>query len=163
MKSGTFCAGQLLATRRLGQISPERFGGDSNQSGALSFDCRFASQCVNRRNPASDHSRRYIAASREESLYPERHLKQKFWSKLGRTLLLETGSREGWLHDGTLVGLKDGGRGVSTSTGTTILTILKAKALREVEWKTFQAAKKAWDEPYRRAGRAPPKLTLDDI
>ena len=59
-----------------------------------------------------------------------------------------------------------GGKGPSLGTneyGHYDIDNPRAKALREVEWRTFQAAKKAWDERDRRAGREPPPLDPDYI
>lgn len=109
------------------------------------------------------HARRYIAASNEEWLYPERRMKERFWQKLGGAYFLHPDPRKVSFSTAILMGFKDGGAFGHNEYGHYDLDGARAKALREVEWKTFQAAKQAWDERDRLAGREPPKLTLEDI
>ncbi len=104
---------------------------------------------------------RYVAATTEEWLYPERRLKEKFWSKLGGPYFLCPDPRKVSFSTAIFTG---GGSGPSLGTneyGHYDLDNPRALALREAEWKTFQAAKAAWDERDRRAGREPPPFDPD--
>lgn len=104
---------------------------------------------------------RYIASSREEWLYPENRLKEKFWTKVGGPYFLHPDPRKVSFTTAIISG---GGKGPSFGTneyGHYDIDNSKAKKLREVEWRTFQAAKEAWDERDRRAGRTSPKIDLD--
>ncbi len=104
---------------------------------------------------------RYVASTTEEWLYPENKLKQRFWSKLGGRYFLQPDPRKVSFTTGIITG---GGRGRSLGTneyGHYNIDDPRAVALREVEWKTFQGAKAAWDERDRRAGRAPPPINPD--
>jgi hypothetical protein len=104
---------------------------------------------------------RYIASPVEEWLYPENRLRQRFWSKLGGQHFLRPDPRKVSFTTGIITG---GGKGPSLGTneyGHYNLDHPRAKKLREIEWKTFQAAKQAWDERDRRAGREPPPLNSD--
>ena len=99
---------------------------------------------------------KYIASDVEESLYPERRLKQKLWSKLNDSYFLGPDPRKVSFTTGIFSG---GGSGPSLGTneyGHYNIDHPRAKALRAIEWKTFQAAKGAWDQRDRRAGREPP-------
>lgn len=105
---------------------------------------------------------RYIAAPVEEWLYPERRLKQKFWTKLGGQYFLCPDPRKVSFTTAIFTG---GGKGPSFGTneyGHYDIDHPRAKKLRDIEWNTFQAAKQAWDERDRRAGREPPLLSIDD-
>ena len=104
---------------------------------------------------------RYVASSREEWLYPEKHLKERFWSKLGGPYFLHPDPRKVSFTTAIISG---GGKGPSLGTneyGHYDIDNKRAKALREVEWRTFQAAKTAWDERDRKAGRPCPGLDPD--
>ena len=99
---------------------------------------------------------RYVASSREEWLYPEAHLTEQFWSKLGGAYFLHPDPRKVSFTTAIISG---GGKGPSLGTneyGHYDIDNKKAKKLRENEWHTFQKAKSAWDERDRKAGRAPP-------
>lgn len=109
------------------------------------------------------HARRYIAAPNKEWLYPERCLQERFWAKLGGKFFLHPDPRKVSFTTGILIGHKDGSAWGTNEYGHFNLDGPRAQKLRAVEWDTFQAAKQAWDERDRRAGREPPKLTLDDI
>jgi hypothetical protein len=109
------------------------------------------------------HARRYIAASNEDWLYPERHLKEKFWPKLSSPYFLHPDPRKVSFSTGILMGFKDGGAFGHNEYGHYDLDGPRAKALREEEWKTFQATKQAWDERDRLAGRPPYTPTMDDL
>ncbi len=57
-----------------------------------------------------------------------------------------------------------GGKGPSLGTneyGHYDIDNLRAKALRNIEWRTFQAAKDAWNERDRLAGRSAPPFDPD--
>lgn len=109
------------------------------------------------------HARRYIASPNRDWLYPEKALAERNWPKLG-------GSRF-FLHpDPRLVSFTtaiisggDKGSWGYNEYGHFDLDGPRAKKLREREWKTFQAAKQAWDARDRRAGREPSKEWLDYI
>lgn len=106
---------------------------------------------------------RYIAAPVKDWLYPEQHLKQKLWSKLGGRYFLCPDPRKVKFTTAIISG---GGKGPPLGTneyGHYDIDHPRAKKLREIEWNTFQAAKRAWDDRDRRAGREPPELTIDDI
>lgn len=103
---------------------------------------------------------RYIAAPVEEWLYPEQRLKQKFWNKLGGKFFLCPDPRKIPFTTGIITG---GGGNPSFGTneyGHYNIDDPRAKKLRNIEWTTFQAAKQAWDERDRRAGREPPNLNI---
>lgn len=107
------------------------------------------------------HATRYVAATTEEWLYPERRLKEKFWSKLGGPYFLRPDPRKVSFTTAIFSG---GGKGPSLGTneyGHYDLDNPRAEALRKVEWKTFQGAKEAWDERDRRAGREPVPFDRD--
>lgn len=78
------------------------------------------------------NSWRYIAASEEEWLYPERYLKERFWPRLGGPLFLHPDPRKILLGVESLPSLQ--------------------KISGSVKWQAFQAARKAWDERERRLG-----------
>lgn len=99
---------------------------------------------------------RYVASYEKSWLYPEKGLKQKFWSKLGGPHFLMPDPRKVSFTTGFVMGFKDGGGWGTNEYGHRNLDDERAKKLRSVEWDTFQAAKAAWDERDRKAGRAPP-------
>lgn len=102
------------------------------------------------------HARRYVAAAERSWLYPEASLPQRFWSKLGGKLFLHPDPRKVTFSTAIISGNKDGSAWGYNEYGHFDLDGPRAKKLRDVEWKTFQAAKQAWDEHDRRAGREPP-------
>lgn len=102
------------------------------------------------------HAKRYIAAAQKEWLYPEQQLKQRFWSKLGGAQFLMPDPRKVSFTTGFVMGFKGGGGWGTNEYGHRNMEDPRALKLRETEWKTFQAAKAAWDERDRRAGRTPP-------
>lgn len=80
---------------------------------------------------------------------------------LPNTLLLEDPRKVSF----TTAIFTGGGKGSSFGTneyGHYDIDHPRAKKLRDIEWNTFQAAKQAWNERDRRAGREPPVLTFDD-
>ena len=108
-------------------------------------------------------AKRYVASTTEEWLYPERQLKEKFWTKLGGRYFLCPDLRKVPFSTAIIAG---GGKGPplgANEYGHYNLDNPRAVALREVEWRTFQAAKAAWDERDRRAGREPPTFDPDYI
>lgn len=104
---------------------------------------------------------RYVAATREEWLYPERRLKDRFWSKLGGPYFLCPDPRKVSFSTAIFTGGEKGPSLGTNEYGHYDIDNPRAKALREVEWRTFQAAKAAWDEKDRRAGREPPPFDPD--
>lgn len=104
---------------------------------------------------------RYVASSRKDWLYPETQLTERFWPKLGGPHFLHPDPRKVSFTTAIISG---GGKGPSLGTneyGHYQIDNKKAKALREIEWRTFQQAKGAWDERDRKAGRAPPTIDPD--
>lgn len=106
---------------------------------------------------------RYVAAPRKEWLYPELGLKEKNWSRLSGEHFLMPDPRLVSFTTGMIVGYKDGTAWGHNEYGHADTEDPRAVALREIEWKTFQAHKEAWDERDRKAGREPPAITIDDI
>lgn len=107
------------------------------------------------------HATRYVAATNEEWLYPERQLKEKFWPRLGGPYFLRPDPRKVSFSTAIFSG---GGKGPSLGTneyGHYDIDNPRAEALRKVEWNTFQASKTAWNERDRRAGRKPVLINLD--
>lgn len=103
-------------------------------------------------------AKRYIAAPERDWLYPEKRLDQRFWSKLGGPVFLMPDPRKMSFSTEIVVGYKDGSAWGTNEYGHKDFDNARAKKLREIEWKTFQAAKDAWDERDRRAGREPPAI-----
>lgn len=106
------------------------------------------------------HAKRYIAAAEQEWLYPERHLKTLFWPKLGGKYFLHPDPRKVSFSTAIISGGPQGAMGFN-EYGHFDLDGPRALELRKVEWRTFQAAKAAWDERDRRVGREP--LTMSDL
>lgn len=99
---------------------------------------------------------RYIAAPQKEWLHPEDRVTSRFWPKVIAGHALGPDPRKVSFTTAIFTG---GGSGPSLGTneyGHYDIDHPRAKKLREVEWKTFQGAKAAWDERDRRLGRAPP-------
>lgn len=105
---------------------------------------------------------RYVAALKEEWLYPEKNLRQKFWQKLGGAHFLMPDPRKVSFTTGIVMGFQGGGGWGSNEYGHQDIDGARARALREVEWKTFQASKAAWTERDRKAGRQPPPANEPD-
>ena len=101
-------------------------------------------------------AQRYIAASKEEWLYPEKSLYQKFWPKIIDRYALGPDPRKTSFTTGTLAGGGSGGSFGTNEYGHFQLDNPRAEKLRKIEWTTFQAAKQAWDERDRRLGKQPP-------
>jgi hypothetical protein len=108
------------------------------------------------------HARRYIAAADRSWLYPEDTLRERFWSKLGGKLFLQPDPRKVSFSTAIISGgYPDGSAWGYNEYGHFDLDGPRAQKLREIEWRTFQAAKQAWDERDRRAGREPPEDLRD--
>lgn len=109
------------------------------------------------------HASRYIASSNPEWLYPEKALTERSWPKLGGSrFALQPDPRLVSFTTAIISGDDHGGWGYN-EYGHFDLDSAQAKELRAAEWKTYQAAKLAWDERDRRAGREPSKEWLDYI
>lgn len=109
------------------------------------------------------HARRYIASSNQEWLYPEKILTERNWHKLGGSrFFLQPDPRLVSFTTAIISGGKKGSWGYN-EYGHFDLDGPRARKLRAVEWKTFQAAKQAWNERDRRAGREPSKEWLDYV
>jgi hypothetical protein len=106
-------------------------------------------------------ARRYIAAGEKDWLYPERKMASTFWPKLGGSHFLHPDPRRVSFSTEIIVGYKDGSTYGQNEYGHHSFDNKRAKALRDVEWETFEAAKRAWDERDRRAGRGPPPFDQD--
>ena len=106
-------------------------------------------------------ARRYVAAPRKDWLYPEGSLTSKFWGRLGGKYFLMPDPRFVTFSTAFYAGYKDGGAWGTNEYGHRDPDNPRAVALREIEWKTFQAHKAAWDERDRLAGREPPHVSLD--
>ena len=106
---------------------------------------------------------RYIAAPNKEWLYPEDRLQERFWSKLGGKYFLCPDPRRVSFTTGIVAGGPGGRMAGTNEYGHWELDDPRAQKLRDVEWKTFQAAKQAWNEWDRLAGREPPKRSFDDL
>lgn len=100
---------------------------------------------------------RYVAAASKEWLYPEDRIKNKFWSKLGDRYFLGPDPRKVSFTTAIFTGGGSGGSFGTNEYGHYDIDHPRAKKLRNVEWKTFQAAKEAWNERDRKAGRSPPE------
>lgn len=87
----------------------------------------------------------------------ERHLKTLFWPKLGGKYFLHPDPRKVSFSTAIISGGPKGAMGFN-EYGHFDLDGPRAQELRKVEWRTFQAAKDAWDERDRRAGRVPPTM-----
>lgn len=91
-------------------------------------------------------ARRYIAAGREEWLYPEQRLKRKMWDRLGGKFFLMPDPRKVSFSTGIFVGWRDGrssgwdeyGRQPDDEDP-------RIEAQRQREWKTFHEAQREWD------------------
>jgi len=94
-------------------------------------------------------SRRYIAAAYEDWLYPEKHLTQRSWDKLGGKYFLMPDPRKvsfttGFVMggDGWGWGADEYGRRMSREKDADV------KRLRDKEFRTFQKAKQSWDSTF---------------
>jgi hypothetical protein len=94
-------------------------------------------------------ARRYVAAGKEEWLYPEEQLTRKSWDKLGGKFFLSPDPRKVSFSTGTFVGWKDG-----TSSGWDEYgrrpndNDPRVKAQRALEWQTFQESKGEWEKHF---------------
>lgn len=108
------------------------------------------------------NARRYIAAADKSWMFPEVALKERFWSKLGGKHFLHPDPRKVSFTTAIISGgYPDGSAWGYNEYGHFDLDGPRAQKLRQVEWKTFEGAKHAWDERDRRAGRQSPEDLSD--
>lgn len=85
---------------------------------------------------------RFIAASKEEWLYPEKKLKFKFWDEIGGSHLLMPDPRSVSFSSGTIIGYGNGRSDAFDEYGRRPWhDDYNDKKLHEHEWDTFQAFK----------------------
>lgn len=104
------------------------------------------------------HAKRYIASGREVDLYPEARMGSAPWPKLVGPYTLMPDPRRLHFSTSTVVGYRNGNSFAINEFGHRDVDNARAELLREVEWKTFQAHKRAWDELDRREGRPIPHI-----
>lgn len=103
-------------------------------------------------------ARRFIAAAREEWLYPETHMKLVNWNKLGGRFFLMPDPRKVQFTTGFMMGFNDGRAWNSDEYGRRMSREKKdphIQKLRSQELRTFEAAKRAWDSEFG-------KLSIDE-
>jgi hypothetical protein len=101
---------------------------------------------------------RYIASSNPDWLYPETAIGTTTWPNIGGRHFLLPDPRLVSFTTGVLAKF-EGGRGMKHNEyGHAQTDNPRAVALRAMEWDTFQASKRAWDDRDRREGREPPDL-----
>jgi hypothetical protein len=94
-------------------------------------------------------AKRFVAAGKRDWLFPENHLPTRMWNKLGGNDFLMPDPRKVNFTTDFLVGFKDGGAWGHDEYGRlSDENDPKVKRLREKEWDSFHAAKKAWDSKY---------------
>lgn len=94
-------------------------------------------------------ARRYIAAGQKEWLHPERFLKTTMWDNLGNRFFLMPDPRKVSFSTGIFVGYKDGSAwGIDEYGRRPREDDPRIEAQRNLEWKTFQKAKKAWETEF---------------
>lgn len=99
-------------------------------------------------------ARRYVAAGQKEWLYPEKFLKTTMWDKLGDRFFLMPDPRKVPFSTGIFVGYKDGSAwGIDEYGRRPRDDDPKVKAQRDIEWKAFQKARKAWDDHFGELSR----------
>jgi hypothetical protein len=94
-------------------------------------------------------ARRYVAAGQKEWLYPEKFLKTTMWNKLGDKFFLMPDPRKvtfttrffGITENGTVCGSDEYGRYPRDNDP-------EVKAMRDMEFRAFENAKKAWDDQF---------------
>ena len=104
---------------------------------------------------------RYVGATEIEWLHPERHIRKTPWPKLAGKHFLSPDPRKVSFTTSMIAGFNGGGGWGTNEYGHRDLHGPKARALRNVEWGTFQAAQRAWDERDRIAGREKPQDLAD--
>lgn len=103
-------------------------------------------------------SRRYVASSIPDWLYPEKAVGTTTWPNIGGRNFLMPDPHLVSFTTGVVAKFDDG-RGMALNEyGHRETDNKRAEALRAKEWKTFQASKRAWDASDRREGREPPDL-----
>jgi len=94
-------------------------------------------------------AKRYIAAGVRDWLFPEKYLRARMWNKLGGTDFLMPDPRKVKFTTDFVVGFKDGGAWGHDEYGRlSDENDPDVKRLRDKEWDTFHASKKAWDSKY---------------
>jgi hypothetical protein len=94
-------------------------------------------------------ARRYIAAGREDWLYPEEQLTRKSWDKLGGKFFLSPDPREVSFSTGVFAGWQDG-----SSFGQDEYGRIpndrdpRIKAQRALEWRTFHESRAEWEKHF---------------
>lgn len=104
------------------------------------------------------HAKRYIGSGRESDLYPESHVGSTPWPKLADPFMLMPDPRRLQFSTSVVVGYHDGGSFAINEFGHRDVDNARAARLRQVEWRTFQSHKRAWDERDRREGRSVPHI-----
>jgi hypothetical protein len=91
-------------------------------------------------------ARRYVAAARQDWLYPERYLATTHWSKLGSEYFLAPDSRLVKFTTGIAVGHKGGARFATDEYGRPLdENNPVVKRQRDQEWKSYQRANKVFE------------------
>ncbi len=94
-------------------------------------------------------AKRYVAAAEKDWLYPERYLKTTMWNKLGDRFFLMPDPRKVSFTTETLIGYKDGTAwGIDEYGRRPKENDSNIKAKRNIEWETFQKAKRSWDNRF---------------
>jgi hypothetical protein len=91
-------------------------------------------------------ARRYLAAAHKDWLFPERFLKTTMWNKLGDRFFLMPDPRKVSFTTEILVGYINGSAwGIDEYGRRPKENDPEVKERRDVEWETFQKAKRSWD------------------
>lgn len=94
-------------------------------------------------------SRKYIASSEREWLFPEKYMPSKMWDKLGDRFFLMPDPRKVSFSTDTIVGYKDGSAwGMDEYGRRSTQNGEAAEALRRAEFKTFEKHKSLWDSSF---------------
>lgn len=100
-------------------------------------------------------SRKYIAAPVKDWLFPEKFLKTTKWNELGGDFFLMPDPRKIHFTSGIFAGVDSGPSWASDEYGRFPNdNDSRIAAERDLEWKSFQKHKKAWDDRY---GPVPPE------
>src|SRR5208283_4924500 len=98
-------------------------------------------------------AKRYIAAGKEEWLYPEEDMKTHMWDRLGDELFLMPDPRKVTFTAAIYVGYKDGSSIGQDEYGRRPMDTPQVIAQREAESRSFLKAQSDWDT---RHGKLPP-------
>ena len=91
-------------------------------------------------------SRKYIASSEKEWLFPEKYMPSSMWDKLGDKFFLMPDPRKVSFSTDTVVGYKDGSAwGMDEYGRRSTQNGKAAEALRRIEFRTFEKHKALWD------------------